>query len=261
MAAVQALSCFLLGCSPYDHHHAATLRNVTRFGLPYVLHASPAPSLDAKSVAFTATFNTSKCADVTWSLEVDGHALSDVLVAVRHEESTRACEQTTHSGRVHVDLSIPLGPAVLIAFPPGSEYELMRLETSETSLLAGLAPPCPPAARRLFIHRAHPKVANPNGPCSTFLEVDAQATVDEVRALASERLGIDIAHLREEGAEGDSLRHLSDEAHLVAVEHGHERASLALHTTTSAAPGSRDASSDGPSANCTLSQGLCSTDL
>ena len=52
------------------------------------------------------------------------------------------------------------------------------------------APPCPPAALRLVVHRAEPKLVNPNGPCSTMLEVDPNTDVDSVLALASSRLGV-----------------------------------------------------------------------
>ena len=267
MVAMSALSFFFLGCSPYDHHDAEALQNATaRFGYSYRIHATPEPTLRASHLAFTATFNTSKCADVRWSLEVDaGHALGDVLVAVRHEEATRHCDEyrvtPPFTGRVHISLESrhSLGSAVLLALPPGSEYELMRLENPSPDRLerpsfAGLAPPCPAAGFRLFVHRAQPKVENPNGPCSTLIEVDAQATVDEVRALASARLGVEVAYLREEGAEDKELHYLVDEAQLVAFENGHqqrdERAPapqhLRSHTSTISSSG------HGSVPNCTV---------
>ena len=229
MAAAAAIV-LVLACAPYDHHDPAELVNVSaRFGAPYTIASTPPPTLSER-LAFTASYEATPCTLVDWSVDVDvGHALGNVLVVIRHERSVAGrCNALTAAtafrGRVQVDLPATDRPLQwLLAFPPGSEYELYRLslEALPPAPLAGLAPPCPSAALRLYVHRAIPKYDRPNGPCSTLVEVLPSATLGEVAAVASARLGIDVAALREEGsAAGDPPPPvLTDEMHLVALEH------------------------------------------
>ena len=70
----------------------------------------------------------------------------------------------------------------LLAFPPGSEYELWKIDSVARSPV--------PARVRLYVHRAQPKIENPNGPCSTMLTVAPDTTMPELLALATQILGI-----------------------------------------------------------------------
>lgn len=207
------LSCALhvLACAPYERYDPAQLANVTaRFGEPYAIHAVPEPYLAQGAVHFEASF-VSGCAE--FSLSHEAAAGGTVLVAAR-----KRCDEPSVARRERVSLPLPdgvgHGGSLLLAFPPGSDYELWRLTSSSP-----LNPPSflPAPAIRLYVHRAEPKIANPNGPCSTMLEVERSATIEEVVDLASARLGVAVAALRDE-ATGAAPRALSDGAMLVALE-------------------------------------------
>ena len=203
------LALHALACAPYERYDPAQLANVTaRFGEPYAIHAVPEPFLSEGAVHFEASVE-SGCAE--FSLSHEAAAGGTVLVATR-----RRCDEPGVAWRGRVSLSLPDldGGSLLLAFPPGSEYELWRL--APPSPLSPL-PLLPTAAIRLYVHRAEPKRANPNGPCSTMLEVGRSATVEEVVDLASARLGVAIAALRDEPT-GAAPRALSDGAMLVALE-------------------------------------------
>jgi hypothetical protein len=54
-------------------------------------------------------------------------------------------------------------------------------------------------SKEIRIHREHPKSINPNGPCSTILEVDESTTIDGVLSQASKRLEFPAIELRLDG--------------------------------------------------------------
>jgi len=207
-----ALLALVQGCTPFEHHDDAALRAVRKkFGAPYTLHAQPAPpAIHENYLSFVASYDDCANQSSTFSVSLDDDAphLGGVLIATRHAP---VCDSTAVSSRTRgVRLALPteaVHSARYLAFPPGSEFELWSLGTP-------LAPPCPPAAMRLYIHRASPKQANPNGPCSTMLEMPPSATLEEVRALASSRLGVEVALSDEAGAPAV----LFDGAALVARE-------------------------------------------
>ena len=55
------------------------------------------------------------------------------------------------------------------------------------------------SSKEIRIHREHPKSTNPNGPCSTIVEVDDSATIAGVLSQASKRLEFPAVELRFEG--------------------------------------------------------------
>ena len=214
------LAAATLGCAPYEHHDAAALADVTRrFAAAYVLHAGPEPAIDVTgaNLLLTVSFESSCAPELSeFVATISNEPLGAILIASRHEPECRGAARARPPRRVSVPL--PAGAAadapLFVAFPPGSEYELWRLRAP----LSELAPPCPPAALRLYIHRATPKVENRNGPCSTMLEVEPSTPLAEVLALASMRLGVNVDALRAEDDDEAGLELLRDGAHLVAYE-------------------------------------------
>lgn len=219
-------------CAPYEYHDAEALANVTAlFGAPYTIAATPAPflSLDGRSLGFTASFAT-RCTrsapQFTLSMDATPHKLGSVLIASREEAACDGPPGSMQHWTGHVVLTLPQGydrqQQLLLAFPPGSEYELWQLSTPSLAPAgarqAGGALQRAPAKLRLYVHRAEPKVQNPNGPCSTLLEVAPNAGVEDVLALASARLGVKLVALRSEEQPDRELPALLDEASLVAFE-------------------------------------------
>ena len=210
-------------CAPYEYYDAAALANVSaKFGASYTILARPAPtlSLDGQSLEFTVRLRTS-CAHVMPQFSIsapESHDLGMIYVAVRSEPACShlqgAEEQWT--GRVVVELP-PAADGVprLLAFPPGSEYELWKIDPVVAS---EKAEPVALASLRLYVHRAQPKIANPNGPCSTMLTVAPDTAMVELLARATQILGVQVAALRAEEDTSSELHTLMDQASLVAFE-------------------------------------------
>ena len=212
------LAAAILGCAPYEHHDAAALANVTRrFGAAYVLHAGPEPALTSCGKSPADRVLESSCAPPS-SRSSSRRSATSLWVPFSSRLATSRSAEAPRARRRGAERAAPAGAAadapLFVAFPPGSEYELWRLRAP----LSELAPPCPPAALRLYIHRATPKVENRNGPCSTMLEVEPSTPLAEVLALASMRLGVNVDALRAEDDDEAGLELLRDGAHLVAYE-------------------------------------------
>jgi hypothetical protein len=223
----------VISCRPYEHYSADALRNASRrFGEQYTVHSEPEPRLASGQLHFTASYRSACNTDRSYfSLEYETSSrLGTVFVASRHEVP---CDDSRHmakefSRRVSVPLrALPAseGARMLLALPPGSEYELWRLDAEPPpyAVHSSIAPPCPPAALRLYVHRAEPKLANPNGPCSTMLEVPPHTQWADLLALTSERLGVNVAALQVEGQADlqpptKAFPGLADGAVLVALE-------------------------------------------
>ena len=206
-------------CAPYEYYDAAALANVSaKFGAPYTILAKPEPSLslDGQRLEFTARLKTS-CTHVVpqFSIsEAEAHDLGKIFVAIRSEPACSSLQgkgEKEWTGRVAVRLPAADGvEARLLAFPPGSEYELWKID-----LVARLPAP---AKVRLYVHRAQPKIENPNGPCSTMLTVAPGTAMPELLAMATQILGIRVVALRAEEDPDSPLHELVDQASLVAFE-------------------------------------------
>jgi hypothetical protein len=228
------LSSLALGCSPYEYHDGAALATArAKFGAPYTLHARPEPAMFSGQLYFSVSYrgcSSGNASTFTVLRDEDdaSHRLGGVLVIVRSEPDECRGEAQERWERVSAELPAETTNRFL-AFPPGSDFELWSLDAQPSAVVSRPLPsqpappaawpppatPCPPAALRLYVHRAVPKRANPNGPCSTLLEVLPNASLAEVRALASERLGAPIgALLNGDGAAAV----LHDGALLVALE-------------------------------------------
>ena len=122
-------------CAPYEYYDAAALANVSaRFGAPYTILAKPSPSLslDGNHLEFTARLRTS-CAHVApqFSISSEAHRLGMILVAVRGEAACSSLQGTEVEWTGRVTVRIPKaagGVPRLLAFPPGSDYELWKID-------------------------------------------------------------------------------------------------------------------------------------
>ena len=202
-------------CAPYEYYDVGALANVTaKFGAPYTILAKPAPSLsvDGTLLQFTARFG--KCLQVAPQFSISApepHALGMIFVAVRSELGMPGlgCSPGEWTGRVTVQLPLTDGVPRLLAFPPGSEYELWKIDSEPVPALRLL---------RLYVHRAQPKIENPNGPCSAMLTVAPGTAMAELLALATQILGVQVVALRAEEDHSRELQNLADRASLVAFE-------------------------------------------
>ncbi|EOD10851.1 hypothetical protein EMIHUDRAFT_234211 [Emiliania huxleyi CCMP1516] len=78
---------------------------------------------------------------------------------------------------------------------------------------------------RLYVHREEPKLDNPNGPCSTLLDIAPSAGVDGALRLASARLQVSLSSLAtESGTTVTSLAALANDTTLRALEASHAEA-------------------------------------
>ena len=175
---------FAMGCAPYERYDPETLANVTmRFGVPYTVHSEPAPYLSAGNVRFEASF-ASGCP--VFELAHEAARAGTVLVAAR--QPCAGSEASQHDWRGSVSVPLPAGLSgsandLLLAFPPGSQYELYRIAADPLAPAAVDTPhqPADPAGKgdsrlaadegdsslvggvmRLYVHRSEPKRANLN---------------------------------------------------------------------------------------------------
>jgi len=68
----------------------------------------------------------------------------------------------------------------------------------------------PNGQKRLLAHREEPKHSNPNGPCSTMVDVGPSLTIADLRAMLSERLGFPVGRITFDGQDVESLGELVD---------------------------------------------------
>lgn len=76
----------------------------------------------------------------------------------------------------------------------------------------------PIGQRRLMVHRAGPKISNPNGPCSTILDVAPTMQLAGFRSLVATHLGFEVARFTLDDAEVQDLLEVPDGAFLAVYE-------------------------------------------
>ena len=134
----------------------------TAFGAPYSIAASPLPRIDGSDVVFTATYS-SPCDGGGSEFEVqpftseDGEAVpailqqSLMLVAVRHAPACASPAPFERELTLEIRTPLPasaraLGAERMLAFPPGSSFDMVKLSSvAAKGLLGYSAPPSRPA--------------------------------------------------------------------------------------------------------------------
>ena len=132
--------------------NGCAIEDGTAFGLPYTIAADPMPIISSDEVVFTATYS-STCSGGGSSFEVTrfgedaGEAApailsqSVMLVAFRHEPECASPLPFEQEVTVEVTASLPArGSTTFLACPPGSTYEMVKIEENATSAPAATKP-------------------------------------------------------------------------------------------------------------------------
>ena len=194
----------------------------TAFGSPYTIAATPAPRIDGSDLVFTATYS-SPCAGAAFEASrfapecTDGDAKchskpailsqSIMLVVARAEQTCGGFDQeVTEEVRAELpEAARGVGNAVFLACPPGSWYEMVKVQDQAPEAAAAPAFMAKPKAAFGAAPAAEDETVEADDP-----EAEARRVAEELATQTPEDSVAFLAHCEEKRAAGEPCKCCSD---------------------------------------------------